>query len=159
MNRGIAILVGMVAFVALGMTAFIVTGSQPDATSDRDVGLSKSNIFDTPTPAAFHPDESEPGEQAVLARPFVIAPPLVPHAVAEFLPITREVNACIECHQVAEKAEGEPTPIPASHYEDLRNAPGKTRPSPVGSRYNCTACHVSLTDASPLVGIDWPQGN
>jgi len=53
---------------------------------------------------------------------------------------------------VKAKKPGEPTPLPASHYTDLRNAPGKVGDTVTGARWVCTSCHVPQTDAKPLVG-------
>jgi cytochrome c-type protein NapB len=90
--------------------------------ADSDLGLSKGSVFDVPTPPAVKTNESNPGEAPLLPRPYVIAPPRVPHAVADFLPITQKQNACLDCHAVKEKKQGDPTPIPPSHYTDYRNA-------------------------------------
>ena len=94
-----------------------------------------------------------PGEKAVLPRAFPDAPPMVPHGIQAFLPITRAENACLSCHGEAKvKRPGEPTPIPASHHVDYRNAPGKIGEKVSGARWVCTACHVQQTDARQLVG-------
>ncbi len=63
----------------------------------------------------------------------------------------------MDCHTVAEKKHGEPTPIPASHYVDLRNAPGKRSDKVVGARWVCTACHVPQQDVQPLVRNPFPR--
>jgi nitrate reductase (cytochrome), electron transfer subunit len=119
---------------------------------DTSLGLAKSSVFDTPTPPAVKANDSNPGELPVLPRPYVIAPPRIPHAVGDFLPITQKQNACLDCHAVKEKKTGEPTPIPASHYTDFRNAPGRLGGEVVGARYVCVSCHVAKTDAPNLVG-------
>jgi len=53
---------------------------------------------------------------------------------------------------VEEKEEGEPTPVPESHFHDLRNAPDERMEVVAGARYVCTTCHVTLTRTEPLVG-------
>jgi nitrate reductase cytochrome c-type subunit len=58
---------------------------------------------------------------------------------------------------VKEKVKGEATPIPASHYVDLRNAPGKRGETVAGARWSCTACHVPQQDVKPLVGSPFPR--
>ena len=87
-----------------------------------------------------------------LPRAFAGAPPLVTHGIEELPAITRANNMCVDCHAVKEKVKGQPTPIPASHYTDLRNAPGRVGDKVAGARWVCTACHVAQTDAGPLVG-------
>jgi cytochrome c-type protein NapB len=97
-------------------------------------------------------NDTAPGEEPALPRAYPGAPPRIPHGIASLLPITRTDNYCIGCHLIDEKVEGGPTPVPASHKTDLRNAPGKVGESIVGARWYCVSCHVSLTGAKPLVG-------
>ncbi len=120
----------------------------PDAT----LGLSKGSVFEVPTPPAVKPNESAPGELPVLPRQYALAPPRIPHAIDDFLPITRQQSSCLDCHGVKDKKPGEPTPIPASHYVDLRRAPDKTGQQIAGARWVCTSCHVPRTEAQPLAG-------
>ena len=102
-------------------------------------------------------NDSGPGERPVRPRPFPGAPPAIPHAIGDFLPITREANACVDCHGVAEKKPGEPTPLPPSHYVDLRPAPAKRGEKVAGARWVCTACHLPQQDVKPLVGSPFPR--
>ncbi len=123
------------------------TAPAPDAS----LGLAKGSVFDVPTPPAVKANESAPGELPVLPRAYVIAPPRIPHAVADFLPITGTQNACLDCHAVKEKKKGEATPIPASHYTDYRAAPDRVSGRVVGARWVCVSCHAARTDARDLV--------
>ncbi len=123
------------------------------AISDVQIGLSKVDVRDVPDPDPVADDTSEPGERGVLPRVFEGAPPTISHTASDYLPITRDENLCLDCHMIdGEKEEGLPTPIPASHYTDLRNAPSEVGTAVVGARYACTTCHVPQTEASPLVG-------
>lgn len=125
---------------------------EPEAIPDDQIGLSKVDVREVPDPDPVLDDTTEPGEGGVMERAYDGAPPLISHAATDFLPITREENLCLECHQVeGEKEEGLPTPIPESHYTDLRNAPSEVGDGVVGARYNCTLCHVPQTGAAPLV--------
>lgn len=119
--------------------------------ADSSLGLAPGSVFDAPTPPVVKANETAPGERPALPRPYAIAPPRVPHAVADFLPITRTQNACLDCHAVKTKVKGEATPIPPSHYTDLRNAPGRVGAEVVGARRVCVTCHVATTDAPELV--------
>lgn len=112
-----------------------------------DLGLAPGDLSADPSPANYTVVDLD----SVLARPYRGAPPLIPHDNADFLPITREDNFCLECHMLEESVEGEATAIPASHYTDLRNSPGKVGDQITGARWNCVACHVGQTDANPLV--------
>jgi len=123
-----------------------------EAIPDHQIGLSKVDVRDVPDPDPVADDTSEPGERGVLPRAFVGTPPMISHTATDYLPITRDENLCLECHRIeGEKEEGLPTPIPASHYTDLRNAPSVVRDEVAGARYNCMACHVPQTEATPLV--------
>jgi cytochrome c-type protein NapB len=119
---------------------------------DASLGLAKGSVFDVPTPPAVKAADSAPGQTPVVPRPYATAPPQIPHAVGDFLPITQKQNLCLECHAIKDKKQGEPTPIPASHYTDYRNAPDQVGSQVVGARYVCVSCHAGKTDAPPLVG-------
>jgi len=128
-------------------------GPTPDrGTSDQDLGLSRTSVFDVPTPPEYHAEDSAPGERPSPPRISAQIPPVIPHGVAELLPITREDNACLACHEVpGPKKKGEPTPIPASHYIDFRREPGKRAEKLYGARWICISCHLPRSDAKPLV--------
>lgn len=122
------------------------------AVPDTELGLQKGSVFEPAPPPPVQANESFPGDRPALRAPHPEAPPPVPHAIADFLPITRGDNACVDCHWLEEKEEGLPTPIPESHFIDYRNAPDAVGEEVVGSRWVCTACHVAQTDNPPLVG-------
>lgn len=119
---------------------------------DASLGLAKGSVFDVPSPPLYARNDSAPGELKPLGRAHPAAPPRVPHGVGDFLPITAAQNSCVDCHEVKEKEPGQPTPMPPSHYEDLRNAPGVVGKEVAGARWVCTSCHVPRTDAPPAVG-------
>jgi cytochrome c-type protein NapB len=149
--------------VILSLAAVLAAGCGGSATTregvpapgkpivDSELGLSKGSVFDVPTPPAVRANDRSPGEAPLLPRPYAIAPPRVPHAVADFLPITRQQNACLDCHAVKDRNEGDPTPIPSSHYVDYRNAPSRVGGQVAGARYVCVSCHAVTTDAPSLV--------
>jgi cytochrome c-type protein NapB len=118
---------------------------------DTQIGLSRSSVFDAPAPDTTRTNRSDPGDRPVMPSAFPGQPPVIPHGMDEFLPITLVDNQCIDCHGVEEKAPGESTPIPRSHYVDLRGAPGVDGDVVVGARYNCVSCHVSPGDNEPIV--------
>lgn len=146
-------------FVILG-GALVAAESPPgeaaeQAVADRDLGLSRTSVFDVPAPEPVPVNASDPGDGPVLPRAYPIAPPRVPHAVADYLPISRSENLCVDCHLLAEAEEGDPTPIPASHLTDLRNAPQEIGEDVVGARWVCLSCHAVATGAQPLVGTSF----
>jgi cytochrome c-type protein NapB len=146
-----------VNIAAMTLVALVATGAAPKRIPDAQIGLSKGAALDVPAPPRVKENESAPGDRPVRPRAFPGAAPAVPHGVEDFLPITREQNACVDCHAVAEKKKGQPTPIPASHYTDLRNAPAVRGEKVVGARWNCTACHMPQQDVAPLVGSSFPR--
>lgn len=162
MNRVLPFLVLLLALLG----GFLGAQTSDQGIPDRELGLSKASVFDTPAPSAVHENESVPGDLPVMARMFQGAPPSIPHGVADFLPITPSQNLCIDCHFVEpddldEVAEGDPTPLPISHLTDLRNPAEKSgeegedeeddEEEVVGARWICVTCHVATTDAAPLV--------
>jgi len=145
--------VAVVAIAALALATTLVAGDEKEerGISDATLSLSRTSVFEVASPPAVVSTAPEAGESVLLARAHSEAPPVVPHAIGDFLPITREANACVDCHAVEERVEGEPVPIPPSHYVDLRNAPGVRRDEIAGARWVCVSCHVPRTDAAPLV--------
>ena len=126
------------------------------AIKTNDMGLSKTSVFDVPTPEVYRYGAIPPGQSKLLPRSYPGAPPQVPHDISDFLPITVQSNMCISCHNQPElwgkKREiGTPTPIPPSHYTDLRNAPGKVTENLINARFNCNQCHVPQVGGPPLV--------
>jgi cytochrome c-type protein NapB len=150
-----SLILSLVAVLAAGCGTSRSTVAEVSAPTtaipDASLGLAKGSVFDVPTPPAVKANDSSPGELPVLPRPYPIAPPRIPHAVDDFLPITQKQNACLDCHAVKEKKPGEPTPIPPSHYTDYRNAPERVGGQVVGARYVCVSCHAARTDAPSLV--------
>lgn len=90
------------------------------------------------------------GEQQLIARTFIGQPPLVPHAIEKYEPITADDNACLECHQTDEFRGKKLPKMGASHFsQTVKDSDG----SPVVemSRFQCNTCHVPQVDAKPLV--------
>lgn len=69
-------------------------------------------------------------------------PPMIPHPIQAFIPITPEKNACLMCHRPGVPGQavkaGSPTPLPPSHVTD-----GKVNPN----RYECLLCHAEVLPA------------
>ena len=118
---------------------------------DNDIGLSKVGVLDVAEPISFELTDVEPGEGSLTPPPFHGAPAVISHSLEDVLPITYSENLCIDCHEVEREEPGEPTPIPESHYVDIRNAPGRKQEQVVGTRYNCVLCHAFDSNSRPLV--------
>ena len=142
----------LLAMLVLGgviLTQVVI--SAPKGTPDDEVGLAKGSVFEVLNPDAVLLNTSEPGEEPPSAPTFEGFPPPISHGIEEYTPITLGENQCLDCHLVEEKEAGEPTPVPESHFRDLRNSPEERRAEVAGARHVCTSCHVSLTRTEPLV--------
>lgn len=120
---------------------------------DDQMGLSKTSVFDDPSPASFTYPQTEPHAAQPLPRAWEGAPPQIPHNIDDFLPITAESNQCLRCHDKPtlmgrKKIKGIPTPMPESHY--VKAEDGKL--SRAGARHVCTQCHAPQADVGDLVG-------
>ncbi|RMF72317.1 MAG: nitrate reductase [Acidobacteria bacterium] len=143
----------LVAFAfALLLAACAVPRTEPPASpasSDTGgidvsaIGLRQADVLENPPAADIEPVTAEPGESARRPRPYAIAPPVIPHSVDGLLPITREENACLGCHDPEMAEDMEAPAVPASHFVE----PGTLD----GRRWPCVACHTPQTTAKPLV--------
>ncbi len=140
-----------VAVVGCALVAQNATGI-----ADSELGLERTSVFTTPAPIVALAAGKETGENVHLGAYAEGIPPLISHTIEDQLPILISNNACLECHNeptlIGEDiAPDEPTPMPVSHYTDLRTAPDRVTDQLVGARYVCTQCHAAQTDAVPLV--------
>ena len=120
---------------------------------DSEMGLSKTSVYDNPSPDVFQYPQADPGEGKPLPRAYSGAPPQIPHSIEDFLPITTQKNECNNCHnkpaRIGKKvAKGLPPPMPESHYH--KSDSGKLEFS--DSRYVCVQCHTPQADVKELVG-------
>jgi cytochrome c-type protein NapB len=120
---------------------------------DDQMGLSKTSVFDDPSPAVFDYPQTEPHEAQPLPRAWEGAPPQIPHTIDDFLPISAQKNRCSGCHEkpamVGEKKiKGLPTPMPESHY--VKAEDGKLSRS--GAHHTCTLCHTPQAEVNDLIG-------
>ena len=138
---------------SFGSAWLLQAGPPPKAIPDRDLGLSRTSVFEVPIPPRYQAEASAPGEKPLPKRINRETPPVIPHSVSDCLPITQSSNLCLVCHAIpGPKKKGEATPLPASHFQDLRRAPEAIGEKVAGARYVCISCHVPRTDAPPLVG-------
>jgi len=111
--------------------------------------------------------EASAGTSKKIARAFQDAPPMIPHDTTGMLPITRkDGNQCISCHMPDVAASMGATPIPPSHFLDMRprNKVVDGTVEPQGNvlkntvsikkdktlypgRWNCTQCHAPQSNA------------
>ena len=125
-----------------------------NAIDELNMGLSKTSVFDTPTPVAYAYSDSKPGKNDWLPLAWEGAPPQIPHRVEMYLPVVADDNQCLDCHDVpkfidqpknTDRSRKSKSPMPRDHYAnaDLEDV--------AGARFNCTQCHVPQSNAAPLV--------
>jgi cytochrome c-type protein NapB len=121
------------------------------AIEDTQVGLRKASVFEVVTPVPFGFDS--PGAAVTIAPlPGSGMPPMISHAVDEYLPLTMKNNECLDCHDKPSRigspvAAGKPRPAPANHY--VTSAGGAMALG--GRQYNCLFCHAPQAQVQPLV--------
>jgi len=96
---------------------------------------------------------SPPGQAKKLERPYLGAPPLIPHSV-EGLGITRSGNDCLACHSEGIEIERGhiATKVPPSHYVNEYTGQ-QMKEQVIGARYNCIQCHVIQSEEEPSVSL------
>jgi cytochrome c-type protein NapB len=141
---------------ALGLMAATTAGiaDERSAIDELNMGLSKTSVFDTPTPNVYTYSDAKPGYNDRLAKAWDELPPQIPHLVEEYLPVLLEDNQCLDCHDKP-KYIGRPwntdrtvkshSPMSRNHYAT------KELEDVSGARYNCMQCHVPQSNAAPLV--------
>ena len=145
---------GLMAVTFACTTASDRSSSTDKAIDELNMGLSKTSVFDTPTPELYTYSDAKPGYNDRLAKSWDELPPQIPHRVEEFLPVVMEDNQCLDCHDVPkyigrpynmDRTKKSKSPMSKAHYadEDLDEVSG--------ARFNCTQCHVPLSNAKPLV--------
>ena len=140
--------------------------------SEESLGLRKTDINEEDDTVAEKTEyrSAQPGTSTKIKRAFQDAPPMIPHDVTDFLPITRTNNACVGCHAPDIAPAMGATPIPPSHYLDMRprhicdgvkfkksidNTKNETDVKKLThlsqARFNCSQCHAPQSQGNPSV--------
>lgn len=135
------------------VTLFLVACGVNNGLSSEQIGLRKASLENENKVSLVEANYTnlQPGESTRFERSYENAPPLIPHSIADMLPITKDNNTCLSCHDKSIAKDVGATPLPASHYYDFRRNKS-TKDSISDARFNCTQCHVPQSDAKPLVG-------
>lgn len=122
------------------------------------------NSADTELPhkAAFA--KATPGLAGTINRSFENAPPMIPHNTDGFFPIKINNNICFTCHLPDKAKESGATPLPKTHFTNLRpkmtEVEGKMvfeeqkeltqedLKKPNNAYFNCSQCHVPQAEIS-----------
>jgi len=126
-----------------------------ESVADSQLGLNKQPLKEMTSPSGFTYSDKFPGSSEVLPRSYQGAPPQIPHNIEAFLPVSKDNNMCKGCHDTPDnigkpRVKGMPTPIPESHYIDVRHDK-KKGDQVIGARTVCTQCHVPQAQVQPLV--------
>jgi nitrate reductase (cytochrome), electron transfer subunit len=146
MRKRVLLGIGLTAMAAsLGVMAV-----QDQGIPDEDLGLFQASVTDNPAPPVVTYDAGRPGTNKLLATSYGTAPPMIPHSITGKVPITRESNKCMDCHDQPDRIgqklkKGMAVPIPASHYVDVKKGELDMH------RWNCTQCHQPQADVKDLV--------
>ena len=144
-----------ILLVSTLLTTIGIVGCQTAGPVDQtSLGIGADGVFNDPSPSTFDYPTTKAGESDRIARSYHTAPPMIPHTVDEYLPITMETNECMECHdkpkiQDREYVKGKNLAMPESHYGGFGGSGDKDEPS--GALYTCSQCHAPTSDAKPLV--------
>jgi cytochrome c-type protein NapB len=138
----------VLAAISLTLPVYAV---QDQSIPDDSLGLSKTSVFDIPTPDVIEfssPDAGSVGKRS--ERSYMTAPPMIPHSTKDMVPITLETNLCKDCHVqpglIGQKiTKGLPVPAPVSHYTDVKAG------ELYMGRWNCTQCHREQAKVNVLV--------
>jgi cytochrome c-type protein NapB len=144
-----SVLIGAVlAAISLTLPAQAV---QDQAIPDDSIGLSKTSVYDIPTPDIVVYGNADAGSVGKRSeRSYMTAPPMIPHTTKDMVPITLEQNLCRDCHVqpalIGQKiTKGMPVPAPVSHYVDVKAG------EMYMGRYNCIQCHREQAKVNVLV--------
>lgn len=80
-------------------------------------------------------------------RNYPMQPPLIPHKIRDYQ-VDLNVNKCLSCHSRTRTEDSQAPMISVTHFMD-RDGNFLAEVSP--RRYFCSQCHVTQTDAKPLV--------
>ncbi len=132
----------IIAVAAIAFTGVAVAVDDGDTL--RKNSMFKPNIL----PGELVYNGVEPGENKLLMRGSITAPPQVPHAVGGLL-ITREQNECLDCHDPASGMDNMVF-VSKEHLDGAKLS---------NARYQCDTCHVPQANVEPLVQNENDQFN
>ncbi len=135
------------AVLALSLPAFAV---EDQAISDDSLGLSKTSVYDDPSPIVVNYGGGDPGTNKRAVKSYHTAPPMITHTIVDMVPITRDSNLCKDCHVQPDLlkqkiVQGMPIPAPATHYVNVKKG------ELYMGRWNCVSCHRPQAKVDVLV--------
>lgn len=140
--------------------------------TEEELGLRKTDIYTEQSTMAVKTQyrADAPGTSQRIDRAFDNAPPMIPHDTEGMLPITKDNNMCTSCHMPEVASAMGATPIPKSHFADMRphhkvvggvfqktadNMKNETalqvKDTLYNGRFNCSQCHAPQATGDTLV--------
>ncbi|QRM30342.1 nitrate reductase cytochrome c-type subunit [Microvirga sp. VF16] len=101
--------------------------------------------FTTDTPAP--PMARQITDDVRVGRNYPDQPPVIPHSIDGYA-MDLNANKCMSCHARKFTEQSQAPMISVTHYQDRA---GNTLGGLAPRRYVCVSCHVSQTNAKPLV--------
>ncbi|MEO5356348.1 MAG: nitrate reductase cytochrome c-type subunit [Nitrospirae bacterium YQR-1] len=144
-------------FITLTVVLVITLAALPvwagqKSISEDDMGFRKQTLFDETSVSGIKSTTSSPpaGKSKKYERSFENSPALIPHSTDGLEVITDGKNECMGCHMPESAKDFNATAIPKTHL-----ATDGSKIS--GTSYNCLQCHVTQSDAKPLIGNKFSQ--
>jgi len=160
-----------------GDSSATASGASSQATAkatitEESLGLRKTDLYSETSTSAAKTEyrTAGAGSSNRINRAFQDAPPMIPHDVSGFLPITRGNNACVGCHAPEVAPAMGATPMPGSHFLDMRpkhklvgedftktvdNYKNETAVRKLThmsqARFNCSQCHAPQSQGNLAV--------
>lgn len=136
------------AITALLLALIITLGLSPATLAQDDpqniATLRNAAIDAEPTPAKMPRVENKDIKRK---RAYPMQPPTVPHKTDGYQ-LDLNVNKCMSCHSRRRSEDSQAPMVSVTHYQD-RDGNFLADVSP--RRYFCEQCHVTQTEAKPLV--------
>jgi len=95
-------------------------------------------------------DPMNPKTVKPFKKSYFTAPPMIPHSIKKFVPITAKNNNCLNCHLPKMAKIMGIKSMPKSHFIDNFEG-GKHIQRVAGSRYFCTTCHAPQAKLDPVI--------
>jgi cytochrome c-type protein NapB len=166
--------------MSLAATVLLIVGCSSSSTKpsnetvlaptvlEESLGYRDSSIYteDNTSVAPSKYSEAAAGTSQKIPRAFQDAPPMIPHDTEGMFPIEQGNNQCLSCHMPDVAPSVGATPIPESHFTDMRpqgkivngvyEQPVDTLKNELSikkmgdlyqGRYNCSQCHAPQSDA------------
>lgn len=131
--------------LALVAVTWIVIGAGPAFAQDGTATLRGTDIATQPAAPAMPRVENKDLKRA---RNYPEQPPTIPHKIRGYQ-VDLNTNRCLTCHSRRAVEQSQAPMVSVTHFMDRD---GQVRAAVSPRRYFCLQCHVTQTDARPLVG-------